>query len=276
MLRILVDSGSSIKQFEKDAYGVDILPLKIILGEEEYEDGVDLSMEDFYHALIDEGQFPKTSLPSLGNAEALVKSYVEAGDEVLILTISSGISGTYQTLKVLFEDMPAVCVVDTKTAVGGVRILVEEANKYRHLPLHEVAERLYTLIPRIRVIAIPETLDYLYKGGRLSHSAKVMGNLLQIKPLISLDASNGGVKVLQKVRGVKAAMQALANCLSEMDCDPTYPIVPSYTYDAGNLDALLSLTPQAYHAQMTAYDNLDPAVACHWGPHAFGYIFVAK
>lgn len=274
MLRIFVDSGSSIKQDEKDLYGVEILPLRICLGDREYDDGVDLSMEDFYHALIDKGEFPKTSLPSLGEAQARVETYLEAGDEVLIIAISSGISGTYNTLRMLFCDQPSVVVVDSKTAVGGVRILVEEANKYRHLPVHEVAKKLYALIPRMRVIAIPETLDYLHKGGRLSASARVVGNLLQIKPLISLDATDGGVKVLQKVRGMKFAMEALVRCLDDMHCDMGYPIVPSYTYNSANLDRLIAMTPEKYHPQMTAYDNLDPAIACHWGPNAFGYIFV--
>lgn len=276
MLRIFVDSGSSIKQAEKDIYGVDILPLRILLGENEYDDGIDLSMEAFYHALIHKGEFPKTSLPSLGEAQARVEAYLKNGDEVLIITISSGISGTYNTLRMLFSDQPSVVVVDSKSAVGGVRILVEEANKYRHLPIHEVAEKLYALIPRIRVIAIPETLDYLYKGGRLSRSGRIVGNLLQIKPLITLDASDGSVKVLQKVRGVKFAMQALANTLADMGCDTNYPIVPSYTYDPTNLKQLISLTPEIYHSAMLPFDNLDPAIACHWGPCAFGYIFVVK
>ncbi len=276
MLKIFVDSGSSIKQTEREAYGVEILPLRILLGDKEYDDGVDLTMEKFYHALIEKGEFPKTSLPSLGEAQARVEACLEEGDEILIITISSGISGTYNTLRMLFSDQPSVVVVDSKTAVGGVRILVQEANKYRHLPVTQVAEKLYALIPKIRVIAIPETLDYLYKGGRLSRSGRIVGNLLQIKPLISLDASDGGVKVLQKVRGLRFAMQALADCLTDMKCDPAYPIVPSYTYNSSNLEQLIAVTPSAYHGQMVAYDELSPAIACHWGPNAFGYIFVAK
>ena len=100
--------------------------------------------------------------------------------------------------------------------------------------------------------------------------------MLQLKPLISLDSSDGSVKVLSKVRGIKKAMQTLAEYLKECDCDPAYPIVPSYTYNSGNLDLLIGMTDQKYHAQMIAYDNLDPAIACHWGPGAFGYIFVSK
>ncbi len=276
MIKILVDSGSSIKQHEKEAYGVEILPLKILLGDREYSDGVDLSMNVFYHALIEEKQFPKTSLPSLGEAEALVHDFLNAGDEVLILSISSGISGTYNTFRLLFADEPRVRVIDTKTAVGGIRILVREANKMRDRSLDEVEQALLSLIPRIRVIAIPETLEYLCRGGRLSRSAWAIGSVLQLKPLISLDSSDGSVKVLAKERGRRRAMQRLVGYLDELACDPSYPIVPSYTYGKENLDALIEMTDSRYHAQMIEYDDLDPAIACHWGPNAFGYIFVSK
>lgn len=171
MLRIFVDSGSSIKQEEKAHYGVEILPLHITLGDKEYKDGIDLTMDVFYRALIEEKLFPKTSLPSLGDAEALVNHYTKMGDDVVILPISSGISGTYNTLKMLFEENPKVRVIDTKSAVGGIRILVEEINRHREESLDQIEQRLLSLIPRIRVCAIPETLDYLHRGGRLSSAA---------------------------------------------------------------------------------------------------------
>lgn len=276
MLRLIVDSGSSIKQDEREKYQVEILPLKILLGDKEYLDGVDLSMDVFYHALIEEKLFPKTSLPSLGETEELVNGYLAQGDEVMILTISSGISGTYNTMRMLFANEPRVRVIDTKTAVGGIRILVAEINKMRHEPLDVIVEKVKALIARIRVIAIPETLDYLLRGGRLSRSAWAIGSLLQIKPLITLDSSDGGVKVLGKERGKRRAMQWLADALKKFRCDVCYPIVPSYTYNKENLDMLISMTDEKYHAQMIEYDNLDPAIACHWGPNAFGYIFVAE
>ncbi len=276
MIKIFVDSGSSIKQEEKEKFGVEILPLRILLGDKEYLDGVDLSMDIFYDALISKDLFPKTSLPSLGEAEQRVKSCVENGDEVVILTISSGISGTYNTLRILFASEPKVRVIDTKTAVGGIRILVNEVNKYRDRSLDFIEEKLTELIPRLKVVAVPETLDYLQKGGRLSKSAWAVGSLLQLKPLISLDSSDGMVKVLGKAMGKRRAMEAVAKSLVDFECDENYEIVPSYTYDRGNLDMLIGITDKKYHSQMTEYDNLDPAIACHWGPNAYGYIFVSK
>ena len=273
MLRIFVDSGSSIKQNEKSQYNVEIIPLKILLGDREYHDGIDLSMDFFYSQLIDEGIFPKTSLPSLDETEKKIMKYVEQGDEVLILPISSGISGTYNTFRIMFEDQPKVRVIDTKVAVGGVRILVEEANKYRDKGLDYIQKKLNQLIPRIRVAAIPETLEYLHRGGRLSKAAYVAGSMAQVKPLITFE--NGSVKVLTKAIGLKRAMLTLVKLL-ETECDPAYSIVPSYTYSNKNLLDLIKMTDRKFVGSMIHQDNLDPAIACHWGPNAFGYIFVRK
>jgi len=277
MIKLFVDSGSSIKEDEKARYDVEILPLKLIIDGCEYCDGVDISMDEFYHYLIDEDIFPKTSLPSPGDAQEKIMKCVDDGYDVVVLCLSSGLSGTYNMMRTLFADVPQVCVIDTKTAVGGIRILVEEVNKYRDQSIDFLKAKLSSLIYRLRVIAIPDTLEYLHKGGRLSKSAWVAGNLMQLKPLIILDSkTDGGVKVIGKALGKKNAMKALAEYLEKENCDTDYSIIPSYTYDSKNLDALISITDDKYKAAMTEYDNLDPAIACHWGPGAFGYIFAAE
>ncbi len=237
-------------------------------------DGVNLSLDDFYHKMIDENLFPKTSLPSLGDAEEKVNKCVEDGDDVLIITMSSALSGTYNTLKMLFEDNPHVLVVDSKSCVGGMRILVMEANKYREESLEFVGQKLYDLIPKIRIFAVPNTLDYLYRGGRLSKGSFAVGSMLKIKPVLAV--FDGSVHVLSKVLGTNKAMRSLIDCLENYKCDENYPIVPTYTYNKDNLDVLIGMTDEKYKSQMLAYDNVAPAVACHWGPGAYGYVFVEK
>ncbi len=271
MVKIFVDSGSSIKKEERDLYGVEVLPLKILINDKEYLDGEDLSLEVFYKALIDDKLFPKTSLPSLEETERRVSECINEGFEVVILAISSGISGTYNALKMLFNDNEKVRVVDSKTAVGGIKILVREANKYRNESLDFVEEKLNALIPRIKVLAVPETLDYLHKGGRLSKAGWAIGTVLRIKPVIELKDT---VKVPYKAIGIKLAMKYILSALEY--CDTNYPIVPSYTYDTANLDVLISKTREEHQNIMTEKDNLDPAIAAHWGPNAFGFIYVEK
>ena len=276
MIKIFVDSGSSIKREEAAKLGVEILPLKIRLGGKEYLDGVDLEFPEFYKALIEDKQFPTTSLPELGYVEARVKEYTDRGDDVIIITISSGISGTYNAIFGFFKDNPKVRVVDSKTAVGGVRILAMEAAKHLEEDVDTVVELLNSLVPRMRVVAIPDTLEYLHRGGRLSRAAWVFGSILQLKPLIGIDSvTDGKVFVISKERGKRNAMMAINKYLIDNDCDVNYPIVPSFTYDSENLDKLIEMTEPKYHDAMIEYDELDPAISCHWGPRAFGYIFVA-
>ncbi|MBQ8292824.1 MAG: DegV family protein [Bacilli bacterium] len=272
MLRVFVDSGSSIKQEEKEKYNVEIIPLKILLGDKEYQDGVDLSMEEFYHQLIDNKIFPKTSLPSMVEFEKKINEYTSAGDDVIIITISSKISGTYNFIRLLFEDNNKVTVIDSLTAVGGIRLLVNEINRYRHEITEVIVSKVKSLISRIKVLAIPESLTYLLRGGRLSKVSYAVGTALRINPIISLD--EGKVHVDAKKRGIRHSMEYIVNALDELKCDPNYEIIPSYTYKTDNLEKLISMTDPKYHAQMKVYDNLDPAIACHWGPNAFGYIFV--
>ncbi|MBO4990081.1 MAG: DegV family protein [Clostridia bacterium] len=273
MIQIFVDSGSSIKQEEREKYGVEILPLRFLMGETEYRDGIDLTMDDFYRMLIGKKLFPKTSLPFQTETVQRVEAYTKKGYDVVILSISSKISGTYSAFCSWFADNPKVTVVDTLTAVGGVRLLVEEMNKHLEEPLKDVLARVYALIPRIRVYAIPETLNYLFRGGRLSRKEWLIGGLLDIKPVVSLNEE--GVKVVAKKRGLKKTMHLISDLVAEQ-ADPNYSIIPSYTYDDANLKLLISMTDEKFYPLMEEYDHLDPVIACHWGPNAFGYIFIGK
>lgn len=272
MRRIIVDSGSSIKLDEREAYGVDILPIQLQMGEESFLDGVNLSTEEFYSRLKDSSQFPKTSLPSLEEAQKLVDSYIEQGDEVLIITISSGISGTYQAIKMLFDEYENVTVFDSKLAVAGIRILVQEAKKYENETMEFVVEKLNRLIPRIVIAAVPETLDYLLAGGRLSKSSWMLGKLLSIIPIITFN--EGKVDVLTKKRGLKQSKKTLIDKIIEDKADKSYGIVAAYTYNKGNVDSLIEMLPEDYKSSITVYDDLCSSIACHWGPNAFGFIYV--
>lgn len=272
MLRIVVDSGSSIKQNEREKYGVDILPLRVQMGEDSFLDGVDLSVDEFYNRLINLNEFPKTSLPSLEDAQKLVEDYTDEGDEVLIITISSGISGTFQTMRMLFEENEKVTVFDSRMAVGGVRFLVQEARKYEKEGMEVIVEKLNALVPRIVTAAIPETLDYLLAGGRLSKLSWMLGTMLSIKPVIGFVESK--VTVLVKKRGLKQAMKQIVDMAVADNCDPEYGIVASYTYNKENLEQVIAMSPAEIQNMVKVYDNLIPSIACHWGPNAFGYIYV--
>lgn len=272
MRRIIVDSGSSIKINEKEKYGVDILPIQLQMGEDFFLDGINLSTDEFYSRLKDSSQFPKTSLPSLEDTQKLVDFYTSQEDEVLIITISSEISGTYQTLRMLFDEYENVYVFDSKLAVGGIRFLVEEAIRYESESMDVVIEKLNELLPRIVIAAVPETLDYLLAGGRLSKSSWMVGKLLSIIPIITF--INGRVEVLTKKRGLKQSKRTLVELVQKDNADKSYGIIASYTYNKKNVDEIISMLPTDYKDCISVYDDLCLSIACHWGPNAFGFIYV--
>lgn len=272
MIRVIVDSGSSIKQYEKELYNVEIVPLKILLGDNEYLDGINITNEVFWDSLINKKIFPKTSLPSINELEKKVEKFLSMGDDVIIVSISSGIFGTYNLFRMMYEDNPKVRVIDSLSCVGGVKIIINEINKYRNRSLDFVVDKVNKLIPRIKILAVPETLEYLHRGGRLSKIGFIVGTILHVTPIITIE--NGHVKVYQKTRGLLKAMKLIIEELE--NCDFDYPIVPSYTYQKSNLDILKSKTPDKFISNLIEYDHLDYAVASHWGPNAFGYIFVVK
>ena len=274
MIRLFVDSGSSIKQSEKETLGVEILPLRILLGDKEYLDDIDLDIDTFYDLLINKKLFPKTSLPPLEELDKKIDIYTKHGDDVIILTISSGISGTYDTIKARYCENKKVHVIDSKSAVGGIRILVNEVNRYRNEGIDLVLQKLYDLIPRVKIFAIPETLSFLHRGGRLSKTECIVGSILQLKPIITF--RDGKVHVAEKSIGLLKSKLSLLKTLEKYECDTNYPIVPSYTYDTKNLDDIVAKLDEKYKDLLTSYDNLAPAIACHWGPSAFGLIFVSK
>ena len=272
MIKIYVDSASSIKQNEKEEYNVNIIPLKIMLGEKEYFDGIDLSNELFYNFLANSKVFPKTSLPQLDVLEDEINEITSAGDDVIIVTISSEISGTYNAFRMLFSDNPKVHLIDSRCAVGGIRLIVDEINNNINLPIEEILEKVNDLIPRIRIAAIPETLEYLHKGGRLSTKEYVLGTAIHLKPLIGFE--NGKVKMVGKAIGLKRAMKALNDLVLKDGVDTNYQFIAAMTNGRENLDNLLKGLNSEYKALIKTYDDLDHAIAAHWGPNAFGYIYV--
>lgn len=274
MLKVFVDSGSSIKPDEAQKYDVKLIPLNVILGDKEFKDGVDLDYDVFYDFLIKEKKFPKTSLPDLVELEKQVTECTNAGDDVVIVTISGKISSTHDSIKKMFENNPKVRVLDSKMAVGGMRLIVDEINRCRDKSFDEIEERVNALIPRIHIMAIPETLEYLHRGGRLTGMGYMIGSLLKIKPIIGF--KDGKVTVHAKKMGLKNGMNTIAKALEIAQCDPNYDIVASYTYNKKNLDDLVAMVDKKYLPQIRVYDDLDPAIACHWGPNAFGLIFVGK
>ncbi len=201
-VKIIIDSATNIRAGLEKFFTV--LPLTLRFGEEEYLDGVTINARQFYEKLIESDVLPTTSQASPYAYEELFRQAVEAGHEVVAITLSSGLSGTCQSACIAAAEFGGkVHVVDSKSVSIGAGILAEYA-----LSLVEagwgaaaIAQALEEQRENIRVVAVLNTLEFLRKGGRISRSTAVAGELLGIKPVVSL--RDGAVEILGKARGSK-------------------------------------------------------------------------
>lgn len=203
-IRIITDSASDITQTEAREMNLTVIPLKTIFGEQEYLDGVTLDHETFYHKLIEGDILPTTSQIAPFDYEVHFREAVEQGDDVLCITVSSQLSGCYQSACIASEEFPGkITVVDSQNVAIGERILIQLACGLREQgkTAAEIGQILNGQKGHIRLIALLDTLEYLKKGGRISSAAALAGSLLSIKPVIAIE--DGAVAILGKARGSK-------------------------------------------------------------------------
>lgn len=211
-IKLIIDSGSDISKSEADNLGLLYLGFEVTIDGKNYFDGIDLSIEDFYKKL-GEDLLPKTSQINPFRYEKLIKDVLDNGDKVIVITLSSKLSGSYNSALIAAEqfDSSKVAIVDSLNACEGERILIEYALKLinENNEFEDVVNKLNEIKKRIRVIGAIDSLKYLKLGGRISTLAAIGGSLLNIKPLVSI--IDGEVKVIGRAKGNKKAMIELNN-----------------------------------------------------------------
>lgn len=276
MIRIITDSASDIVDNEREDLA--ILPVSITFGEEEFQDGINLTHRMFYEKLIECDELPVTSqVPPFAFEEAF-REAVEAGSQVIAITLSSKLSGTWQSACVAAEEFGGrVRVVDSENASIGQHALVEYALRLKDagLDFEEIVERLETDKKRIRLIALLDTLEYLKKGGRISKAAAMAGSLLSIKPVIAIQG--GEVAILGKARGSRQGNNLLAEQIRQTGgIDFGKPFVLGYT---GLSDAMLQKYIKDHESfWKSSVDTLETSsvggtIGTHVGPGAIGVAF---
>ena len=200
---IVCDSSCDLERTETDAFQIEVVPLTIRFGNDEFTDRRDLSVEDFYVRMSTSEDLPQTACPSPGAFGQAFRNASDAGaDAVICLTISSGLSNTYESARTAASGwggpMP-VHVIDTKSASSGLGTLVLEAAKTAGggADVATVVGLVEDLIPRTHVIAALNTLENLKKGGRIGGAKAMVGSILSIKPLLDLTCA----KVASMIKG---------------------------------------------------------------------------
>ena len=278
-VRIVVDSTTDLPEKLRPSFTV--VPLSVRFGDEEFIDGVTISHREFYEKLIESDVLPTTSQPTPDAFAQVYRQAEEAGEEVVVLTISSKLSGTYQSAVIAAEEFPGrVFVVDSCSAALGAAILAELALGLARqgMPAREIAVRLEEERANVRLVAMLDTLEYLKKGGRLSGAAAFAGELLSIKPVISLDG--GEIVVRGKARGSRRGNNLLVKEIENCGgVDFSRPVLLGYS---GLSDLLLQkyIEDSAHlwkdHVDDLRATQIGSVIGTHAGPGAIAAAFFSR
>ena len=280
MVRIVTDSAADFSPAELEQKNICCIPLKVLFGGEEYEENINLSKDQFYEKLLAFEGFPKTSQAAPAVLAGLFEEAKAEGDEIIYFTLSSALSGTWQSAMFIKEDMgyDKAFVVDSRNATGGQRMLVEHAVRLRDQDkcAADIVAEVEALRERIVLYACINTLEYLYRGGRISHLSYALGTLAQIKPIIHVDHM-GRVDIPAKAMGMRKGMEHLCKQADAKTPDPEYPLYVMYTNDRSVAETLA--VRLAEHGQAVHPDNIiqvGAAIGSHIGPNACGIVYVAE
>lgn len=279
-VRIITDSACDITQAEAKELGIRVLPLKTIFGETEYLDGVTITHREFYEKLIETDVNPTTSQIGPAEYEDAFRAAVEAGDEVLCITVSSKLSGCYQSATIAAAEFPGkITLVDGLSVAIGQRILVQLALRERDTgkSAAEIGEVLEQQKGNIRLIALVDTLEYLKRGGRLSSAAAFAGTLLGIKPVIALEA--GEVVILGKARGSKNGNNMLMKLVEQHGIDFDRPFALAYSgLDDSLLRKYMADSAALYEGKADTLPvyTIGSTIGTHAGPGAIALAFFGK
>lgn len=283
-LKIVTDSGSDITPEMAEKLGITLIPMKVFFAEKEYLDKVTLSTEEFYEKLIESDTLPTTSQISPYEYEKCLKNVLGPNDEALVMTISSRLSGCYQSACLAAGDFDGrVKVFDTLNVCVGEMLFVLEAVRMRNegMSTDEIIESLTGDLKKVKLIAMLDTLEYLKKGGRINAAAAIAGSLLGIKPVITI--YDGEVAVLGKARGSKNSYNKLVeliNASGKIDFSRPFRFVYSGT-DPALLNKYIT---DSIHLLPKSVDPFNPdyttSIGCvigtHVGPGAVGVAFFAR
>lgn len=268
--RIITDSTADFMKETKER--VHIVPLTVCFGEEEYIDGVTINHKEFYQKLVETDVLPTTSQATPAAFEKEYELAKAAGEVAVVITISSKLSGTYQSAMIAAQEYENVYVVDSGTGAVGSGILTEMALRYLDagMDAQTIVQKLNEDKQKIVIVALVDTLEYLKKGGRISKTVAFAGSVLNLKPVLSV--IDGEINLLGKARGSKMGNNLLVQEIEKSGgVDFSKPVLLGYT---GLSDALLlKYIEDSRHVWeqgllQVRYTTMGSVIGTHVGPGA--------
>ena len=279
MIKIMTDSTSDIDLEYAKKLNIEVVPLKVIFGQKEYKDRVDLQPEQFYDLLASSNSLPSTSQPSPQDYLDIYEKIKENKDTLIVITLSSVLSGTYQSACIAKDlvDYENIYIIDSLNATQGLRLIVEKAVQLRNngLSAQEIVNVIEEYKTRVHIYAYVDTLEYFYKGGRLSKTSATVGTMLKLKPIVGL--KNGTLDVFAKARGALKATTKVIDVIKEHgEIDLDEPISIGYTGDTSSLDKFENTLREEFGFDEVLHGYVGPVIGTHAGPGARLIAYVTK
>lgn len=280
MVRIITDSAADFEPHELQQMNIICIPLRILMGDQEFEENVNLSKPQFFELLAQLKDAPKTSQAS---PRYLIDQFREAraaGDEAVYITLSSALSGTCQTAQMICEDEggDSCYVVDSKNATGGQRLLVEYACRLRDegKNAREIIAGVEAIRDKVVLYACIDTLEYLYKGGRISQTAYKLGTMAQVKPVIRV-SPEGKIEVPAKAMGMRKGIEILLKRLESQKPSAEHPVYVMYTPNPDNARLLQEkVQSMGYEVPEQRFISVGGAIGSHIGHNGCGIVYVEE
>ncbi len=276
MIRVITDSTSYIPPEIMRRHQIEVVPLKVLFGAETYDEITGISNADFYQRLTTTAVFPTTSQPASGEFKQAYQQILrqDPSAEIIVLTISSKLSGTYSAATTAAEQLPEakITVFDSLSAAMGLGLMAITASELAAAgqDLAQILGRLEQMRRDTSIFLMVDTLEYLKRGGRIGAAAAFLGTLLHTKPILAV--VEGKIEPLDRVRTKKKALGRLFAALESKLADPGQPIQAGVMHIAAQaeMESMTTLIKERFNVVRLYTSELGPVVGAHLGPGALG------
>ncbi len=281
-IAVLTDSVACVPDELLERYPIYVIPLHVSFGTESYLDGVDMTTDEFYRRLQENKSLPTTSAPSVGEFKAFYQRLAEeSADSIVCIPYSGELGMGYGAALTAAKELPElnIHVINSHTALMAQGFLAVEAARAAEAgaTVQEVLERVQAMIPHVDVCFMVNTLEYLRRGGRISHLQAFVGSMLDFKPLLHIPPNKGTMQPLGRSRTRSRAIKELVNHVEEMvgNC-PVHITVHQGDAKPEEMEWLLHTLEERFDLRELYHSSVSPVAGTHLGPGVLAVAFWAE
>lgn len=269
MIRIIGDTTSGLTLAQAQEMGIEFIPQIIVFGDKSYRDDIEIDSATFVKKLKESTELPKTAAPPPALYTTIYEDMMKKGDSAVIICPSTILSGTVRSAVTAKYDFPEldVRIIDSLSIGSGIAMMLKNAKQWvdEGKTIDEVESLVRDMARKEHIYAVVDTLEYLHKGGRIGGASKLMGDILQIKPILVV--KNGRVEVFEKQRTYKKALSRLIEIVESQCNDPQQAYFSFGMLETGErLEFLQDEFSKKFNASKIPYYNLPPGIMVHAGP----------